>query len=445
MFKNRTSTRALTALMLLMSSTMASELKPHSYLIKNVNVYDGFSDELVQNQDVLIEGNLIKQVSENISPKNGTDIIEGNNKTLSPGFIAVHEHLLGQMSFGELFTTDTRYAAYIATGTANKYLMNGFTAVRDVAGNTFSLKRAIDKGHITGPRIYPSGAMISQTSGHADHRNPTNASNLHGNGTWDPLVINGDMVVADGVPEVLKAVRENLRQGATQIKIAVGGGTGSYADPLDVIEFTPEEIRAAVNAASDWGTYVLAHVYNNEGIRRAVDNGVKSIEHANLIDEKTLKYMKKNNVWLSPQVSVYTFIPKGYTPDQATKHRAAYKGLEILFSTAKKINYEKIAFGSDIITDPIAIERINEEFVHRTKWFSNAEVMKQATSNSAALLALSGKRNPYPHPMGVIKSGAYADLLLIDGNPLKDISILTKPKKNLRLIMKDGVIYKNTL
>jgi imidazolonepropionase-like amidohydrolase len=445
MFKKWTSTLTLTALTLLMSSAMASELKPHSYLIKNVNVYDGFNDELVPNQDVLIEGNLIKQVSENISTKIGIDIIDGSNKTLSPGFIAVHEHLLGQMSFSELFTTDTRYAAYIATGTANTYLMNGFTAVRDVAGNTFSLKRAIDKGHITGPRVYPSGAMISQTSGHADHRNPTNASNLHGNGTWDPLVINGDMVVADGVPEVLKAVRENLRQGATQIKIAVGGGTGSYADPLDVIEFTPEEIRASVNAASDWGTYVLAHVYNNEGIRRAVDNGVKSIEHANLIDEETLKYMMQKDVWLSPQVSVYTFIPKGYTQDQATKHRAANQGLDTLFSTAKKIGYKKIAFGSDIITDPSAIVRMNEEFVHRTKWFSNAEIMKQATSNSAALLALSGKRNPYPHPMGVIKAGAYADLLIIDGNPLKDLSILTNPNENLKLIMKDGVIYKNTL
>lgn len=445
MFKKWTSVLTLTALTLFISSAMASELKTHRYLIKNVNIYDGISDELIPNQDVLIEGNLIKQISKNISPKEDVEIIKGKNKTLSPGFIAVHEHLLGQMSFGELFTTDTRYAAYVATGTANQYLMNGYTAVRDVAGNTFSLKQAIDKGYIPGPRIYPSGAMISQTSGHADHRHPSDTSNLHGNGTWDPMERNGDMAVADGVPEVLKAVRENLRRGATQIKIAVGGGTGSYADPLDVIEFTSEEIRAAVNAASDWGTYVLAHVYNNEGIRRAVDNGVKSIEHANLIDEKTLKYMKKNDVWLSPQVSVYTFIPKGYTPDQATKHRSAYKGLDNLFSTAKKINYKKIAFGSDIITDPAAIERINEEFVHRTKWFSNAEIMKQATSNSATLLALSGKRNPYPHPMGVIKAGAYADLLLINGNPLKDISILTNPKENLKLIMKGGVIYKNTL
>ncbi|WP_284204025.1 metal-dependent hydrolase family protein [Psychromonas marina] len=444
MLKKWTSAVMLTALTLLINNAIATEQPLHRYLIKNVNVYDG-SDKLIPNQDVLIEGNLIKQISDNIAAENGTDIIEGGNKTLSPGFIAVHEHIIGQMSFGDIFTTDTRFAAYVASSTVNTYLMNGYTALRDVAGNTFSLKKAIDEGYVTGPRIYPSGPMITQTSGHADHRHASDASNVNGNGTWDPMVRNGDMVVADGVPQVLKAARESLRQGATQIKIAVGGGTGSYADPLDVIEFTPEEIRAAVNAASDWGTYVLAHVYNSDGIRRAVDNGVKSIEHANLIDEETLRYMKEKDIWLSPQVSVYTFIPKGYTEDQAKKHRAAYAGLDNLFSTAKKIGYKKIAFGSDIITDPAAIERINEEFVHRTKWFSNAEIMQQATANSAALLALSGKRNPYPHPMGVIKVGAYADLLIIDGNPLDDISILTKPKENLKMIMKDGVIYKNTL
>jgi len=210
---------------------------------------------------------------------------------------------------------------------------------------------AIDRGYVVGPRIYPSGPMISQTSGYADHRHDSDDSALFG-GTWGPMVRNGDMVVVDGVSEVLKAARENLRRGATQIKIAVRGGTGSCADPLDVVEFTPEEIRAAVQAASDWGTYVLAHVYNNDGIRRAVDNGVKSIEHANLADEETRRHMKDKDVWLSPQVIVYTFIPKGYTEDQANEHRQAYARIDNMFTLAKKIGYTKIAFGSDIITDP---------------------------------------------------------------------------------------------
>lgn len=286
--------------------------------------------------------------------------------------------------------------------------------------------------------------MISQTAGHADHRLQADNSALLSSGSWDPMVRYGDMAVVDGVPEVLKASREALRMGASQIKIAVGGGTGSYADPLEVTEFTPEEIQAAVQAASDYGTYVMAHVYNN-GIRRAVDNGVKSIEHGNLIDEATLQYMKDHDVWLSPQVIVYTFIPHGYTEDQANKHRQAYSGIDNMFKICKKIGYDKIVFGSDIITDPETMEKINDEFTYRTEWFTPVEILRQATSKSAELLAMSGPKNPYPGKLGVIEEGAYADILLINGDPLKDISILTKAKENIVMIMKDGKIYKNTI
>lgn len=412
-------------------------------LITNVDVFDGRAENLVPDMSVLVEGNRIARIGKSIPAPDGATVINGDGRVMTPGFIAAHEHIIGQMPFGDIFTTDTRYAAYVATETVRAYLMHGFTTVRDVAGNTFSLKTAIDRGHVVGPRIYPSGPMISQTSGHADHRHQSDASALTG-GTWDPMVRNGDLVVVDGVPEVLKAVRENLRQGATQIKIAVGGGTGSYADPLDVVEFTPEEIRAAVQAASDWGTYVMAHVYNSDGIRRAIDNGVKCIEHANLVDEATLRYMQEKDIWLSPQVIAYTFIPKGYTDDQADKHRQAYAGIDNLFTLAKKIGYSNIAFGSDIITDPATLEKINDEFKYRRKWFTPVEILRQATSNSATLLSLSGPRNPYPGKLGVIEEGAYADLLLVNGDPLADISILAEPEESLALIMKDGRIYKST-
>jgi len=225
----------------------------------------------------------------------------------------------------------------------------------------------------------------------------------------------------------------------------VGGGTGSYADPLDVVEFTDEEIRAAVQAAADWGTYVLAHVYNSNGIRRAVDNGVKSIEHGQLVDEATLKYMMDKGVWLSPQVIAFRDIPKGYTEDQANKHRQAQAGIDNMFTLCKKIGFTNVAFGSDIFTDPEELKRINDEFVLRTKWFTPAEVLRQATSRTAELLALSGPRDPYPGKKGVIEEGALADILLINGDPLKDISILTRPEENLALIMKDGKIFKNTV
>jgi imidazolonepropionase-like amidohydrolase len=413
-------------------------------LITNARIFDGKSDAITESMSVLVGGNKIADIARDIKAPAGATIIDANGRTMTPGFIAMHEHIVGQMPFGDIFTQDTRYYAYVATQTVNTYLKKGYTTVRDVAGNTYSLKKAIDRGYVVGPRIYPSGPMISQTAGHADHRHDSEESRLI-DGPWDPMVRYGDMAVVDGVPEMLKAVRENLRRGASQIKIAVGGGTGSYADPLEVVEFTPEEIRAATQAASDFGTYVLSHVYNNDGIRRAVDNGVKSIEHANLADEETLRYMKEKDIWLSPQVIVFTFIPHGYTEDQANKHRQAYAGIDNMFKMCKKIGFTKIVFGSDIITDPETLEHINDEFEHRAQWFTPAEILRQATANGAELLALSGPKNPYPGKLGVIEEGAYADLLLVNGNPLEDISILTRPDENLALIMKDGKIYKNTV
>lgn len=289
-----------------------------------------------------------------------------------------------------------------------------------------------------------SGPMISQTSGHSDHRHPPDLPiKLGGQPALDER--HGHTAIADGVSEVLRVVRESLRRGASQIKICVGGGTGSEADPLDVVQYSPEEIRAAVQAAGDWGTYVSAHVYNSAGVRRAIDNGVRCIEHGQLMDEATLRYMKEKDIWLSPQVIVYTYYPRGYTEDQKRKHDQAYAGIDSMFRTAKKIGFEKIGFGSDIISDPEMLERINEEFVFRTKWFTPAEILRQATANNAEILAMAGQRRPYRGKLGVIEVGALADLLLINGNPLEDISILTEYEENIALIMKDGVIYKNTL
>lgn len=411
-------------------------------LIQNVNIFDGKSDKLAAGMSVLVEGNKITRIAKSIAAPAGATVIDAKGRTMTPGFIDAHAHIMFQMSVGEAEHSDELYFGYVATQTANTYLMHGFTTIRDASGNTYSLKRAIDRGIVRGPRIYPSGPMISQTSGHSDHRTDANRSALIAN---EPSTfMKYDMVqIADGRAKVLVATRENLRRGASQIKIASGGGTGSYADPLDVTEYTPDEIRAAVEAAEDWGTYVMAHVYNSNGIRRAIDNGVKCIEHGQLVDEPTLQYMKDKGIWLSPQVIVYTFIPKGYTEDQAEKHRQAFAGIDKMFTMAKKIGFTKIAFGSDIITDPETMLRINEEFGFRSKWFTPVEILRQATSNNGELVAMSGPRNPYPGKLGVIEEGAYADLLLINGDPLKDISILTKPEENLALIMKDGKIHKN--
>ena len=439
---------AVAILMIPAATVIAGEKQdnpPKSLLITNVKIFDGKSDALSKPSSVLVKGNKIVKIAKSIPAPKQAKVIDGNGRVLMPGFIDAHSHVMMlTLSFGEFLATDQFYQAYVAAQSAEKYLMHGFTTIRDMGGNSFSLKKAIDEGIVVGPRIFPAGALISQTSGHADHRLPSDPPPYNG-GHSDLFVQQGHMAVADGEDEVLKAVREQLRRGATQIKIAVGGGTGSEADPLDVLEFSPREIRAAVQAASDWGTYVGAHVYNPDGIRRAIDNGVKSIEHGQLVDEKTMRLMKKKGIWLSPQVSAYTFIPRGYTKDQQQKHKQAYNGIDNMFKIAKKIGFKKIGFGSDIIVDAKMFENINEEFVHRTKWFTPAEILRQATGNNGQILAMSGLRNPYKGKLGVIEEGALADLLLINGNPLDDISILTKYKENIALIMKDGVIYKNTV
>ena len=435
-------TASLCAMLAFCATAISQDAAPKtSVLITNANIFDGTSDRLATGMSVLVEGNKIAKIAKSIPAPAGATVIDAKGRTLTPGFNACHEHIMMQMNAIDLLLSDTRYQTAVATRTAEMYLRSGFTSVRDAAGNTFGLKRAIDEDVIPGPRIFPSGPMISQTAGHADHRRfdwPEAAGGIPSR----PMA-NFDMAVVDGVPEVLKATRESLRMGATQIKIAVGGGTGSYADPLDVVEFTPEEIRAAVQAAADYQTYVMAHVYNVEGIRRAIDNGVKSIEHGQLMDEPTMKLMKEKGIKLCSQVIVYTGIPKGYTEDQAAKHRAAYDGIDNMFKIAKKIGYQDIGFGFDIITDPDMVKRQNDEFVLRTKWFTNAEILRQATSTTAEIIGMSHRFNP--GKLGVIEQGALADILLINGDPLQDISILTKPEENLALIMKDGKIYKNTI
>lgn len=413
-------------------------------LITGARIFDGVSETLIEGQDVLIADGMIAQIGADLDAPEGAVVIDASGRVMTPGFIYAHEHIMFQASSPELLIADDRYIAILATRTARQYLDRGITTIRDAAGNSYGLKQAIDTGLVPGPRIYPAGPMISQTSGHADHRFPTTPTTFTGAGL-DHLVQRGDMIVSDGVATALRAARENLRRGSSQIKIAVGGGTGSISDPLEVLEFTAEEIQAFTQAASDFGTYVMAHVYNSDGIRRAVENGVKSIEHANLVDEKTLRFMKKNDVWLSPQVSVYTFIPPGYNDGQAAKHRQAFAGLDELFTVAKKIGFENIVFGSDIISSPDQIEIMLGEFDKRTEWFSPVEILRMATSKGGELMALSGVMNPYPGKLGVIEEGAHADILLIDGNPLGGFDMLEDHEANIDLIMKAGEIHKDTV
>jgi imidazolonepropionase-like amidohydrolase len=320
-------------------------------------------------------------------------------------------------------------------------LLRGFTAVRDLGGPVFELKAAIDQGKTPGPRIYPSGAMISQTSGHGDSRLPNERSRRFG-GTVSRGELLGAGFIADGRDEVLTATRENLRRGASQIKVMAGGGAASAYDPLDVSQYTLDEMKAAVEAADDWGTYVTVHAYTPKSVRRALEAGVKCIEHGQLLDEATMKLLADKGIWLSLQA--LDEAPATQTEDVKAKKHQVVAGTDNAFKWARKCNV-KLAWGTDILFNPAQNKNQNSDILKLKQWFTPAEVLKLVTRDNARLLALSGPRNPYPGMLGVVEVDALADLLLVDGDPIANIDLLGDPARNLLVIMKDGKVFKNAL
>ncbi len=422
---------------------------PKQILIKNVNIFDGKNEELKTNVSVLVEGNLIKEIGKNPKAKDGITVIDGGGRTLMPGLTDSHVHLmLNDAPAKSIYEETWGYVGAQSVAAAKAMLLRGFTTVRDVGGPVAGLKKAIDEGLVEGPRIFPSGPYITQTSGHADLETSTYKLSPYFAGVPDKMEILGWGFVADGVPEVQKAAREVLRTGATQIKIMAGGGVSSYFDPLDTTQYTLEEMKAIVIEAKNWGTYVAAHAYTDVAVKQCIEAGIKSIEHGPFLQEDTLKLMAKKGVWLSPQAYLFGLTPEQLniigTPSEP-KMRQVNKGSANLMKWAKKYGV-KIAWGTDLFGPPAKQAQQPQEFIARAKFFTPYEILKQATSDNAELFRLSGERHPYQQgELGVIQEGAYADLLVIDGNPLKDIKLMADPGKNFRIIMKDGKIYKNTL
>ena len=421
----------------------AAEGKP--VLLKNVRIFDGKSSAYIEGRNVLISENRIESLVGQDETVTDADVIDCAGKVLMPGLIDAHWHsILAGISQIAAMTADIPYVHLVAAQEAERTLMRGFTTVRDVGGPSFALKRAIDEGRLAGPRIYPSGAMISQTSGHGDFRMRTDLPRT-AQSNLSTAEAAGISAIADGVPEVLRRAREQLMLGASQLKIMVGGGVTSTFDPLDSLQFTEAEIRAAVDAASDWGTYVCSHVYTSAGIRRALDCGVKSIEHGQLADEETVQRIADAGAWwsLQPFLADEDANPGG-TPEQQAQRREIAEGTVRAFELGKKHNVN-MAWGTDILFNPKGTAAQGRHLAKIARWFDNHEVLSLATSRNAALLALSGPRNPYRGKLGVIENGAIADLLVVDGDPLQDISVIADPENSLKLIMKDGRIHKNTL
>jgi len=426
------------------SAQSASETSSAT-LFKNVRIFDGKGSSLSAPSNVLVEGNTIVSISaEDISPEQGTIVIDGGGRTLMPGLIDAHWHaMLIRPTPAQSINDDVGYNNIVAGDEANDTLMRGFTTVRDVGGPVFGLKRAIDEGVVNGPRIYPSGAIITVTSGHGDFRQLSELPRKPG--TLSRMEEIGGSMVADSPDEVRLRVREQLMQGASQVKLTAGGGVSSPFSPIDVSTFTDAELRAAVEAAGNWGTYVTAHAFTTKAIQGAVNAGVKVIEHGFLMDEATARLLAEKGVWLSLQPlpeEMRTGLPPGSV--QRAKAEEVWPGINKTYELAKKYKI-KTAWGTDVLFSEALAQRQGAILASLARWYTPAEALAMATSTNAQLLALSGKRNPYPGKLGVVEEGALADLLLVDGNPLENIELVADPGRNFVIIMKDGKIYKNTL
>lgn len=411
-----------------------------STLFREVRVFSGTADRLSAPVDVLVVGNRIARIAAGQPVPGGATVIDGAGRTLMPGLIDAHWHMaLAAVPLTVAMTGDANYLALLAAREAEAVLQRGFTSVRDAGGPVFGLKRAIDEGLVAGPRIYPSGAMVSQSGGHGDFRLPHEVPRAgdalsHGERM-------GAGMIADGPDAVLRRVREQLMLGASQIKLMAGGGVSSPYDPLDVTQYTAAEFRAAVEAAENWGTYVAVHAYTPRAIRSAVEAGVRVIEHGQLADEDTVRLMARKGTWWSLQPFLDDEFANPQKGPARAKQLLVAEGTDRAYRLARR-HRVNVAWGTDILFSPGGTRHQNAHLVKMQRWYTPAEVLQMATSGNARLLALSGPRNPYPGKLGVVEEGALADLLLVEGDPLADLALLADPARNLRVVMKDGRIVR---
>jgi imidazolonepropionase-like amidohydrolase len=412
-------------------------------LFSNFLLFDGKSSALQGGLRLLIEAGRIKALAANdLSPPDGAQVIDCGGRTLMPGMIDAHWHtLFAGLSISALLAADIGYILLAASAEAERTLMRGFTTVRDLGGPSFALKQAIDEGLAIGPRIYPSGAMITSSGGHGDLRPLSDLPRGPG-GPPTAFERTGAASIADGADEVRLRAREQLMQGASQVKLTGSGGVSSPRTTLDMVTLSEPELRAAVETAADRQTYVAVHAYPSTAIQRAIAAGVQCIEHGHLMDDATARLIAEKDVWLSTQ----PFLSEEDTgPLAGQSQRNAlqvFAGTDTAYSLAKEHKI-KTAFGSDMLFSPSLAKRQGVMLTHLKRWYDNADILRMATATNGELLALSGPRNPYPGKLGVVEEGALADLLVVDGNPLDDIGLMANPEKSLLVIMKDGKLYKD--
>lgn len=406
-------------------------------VIRGGAVFDGASDELREGLEVLIEDDRIKEVSDRPLKVADARTIDLAGRVLMPGLIDAHFHAIAaDPDIGKLETMPKSLLYQHARRILEGALQRGFTTVRDAGGADYGLARAVEGGLIEGPRLFYSGRALSQTGGHGDFR-------PYELGGGMCLCCQGSLAmtrVADGVPAVREAAREELRKGATQIKIMASGGVASPSDPIWNLQYSEEEIRAIVWEAQSWRTYVMAHAYTAEAIARCVDYGVRSIEHANLIDAPTARRCAEAGAFVVPTLATYEALRRhggelGFPADSLAKvetvREAGLQALEIL-----KAAGVAMGFGTDLL-GAMHRHQLNE-FRIRGEVLSPREILASATTVNARILDRSEE-------LGVIAPGAYADLIATDGDPLRDIEVWSGEGARVALVIKGGAVYKNLI
>ena len=407
-----------------------------STLFRHGRIFDGTGEELLEDVEVLVEGSRIVEVSDVPIQSATAEVVDIRGRTLMPGLIDAHYHAIAASpDLGTIDHMPPSLIAQHARANLEASLQRGFTTIRDAGGADYGLARAIEAGLIAGPRLFYSGRALSQTGGHGDFRSYEPEPGVCSCG----LGARHFSTVADGVPEVQRAAREELRRGATQIKIMASGGVASPSDPVTNLQYSEDEIRAAVWEAHSWGTYVMAHVYTAQAIRRCVEFGVRSVEHANLIDAETAAFAAERGAFVVPTLATYESsarrgaalgFPKISLEKLGAVREAGIAALEILRDAGVKTG-----FGTDLL-GAMHDDQLTE-FEIRSRALPNVEVLRQATSGNAELLERSGE-------LGTVAPGALADLIVVDGDPIADLGVLSGQGERISLVMKGGRTFKRT-
>ena len=404
--------------------------------IINARAFDSASGALQDGVTLVIEGERFVEVTREPRAFAQAQIIDAGGRVVLPGLIDAHAHVTAVSHDGlRLAAQPPSLITAQAKGVLEGMLQRGFTTVRDACGADFGLQAAVEQGLFDGPRLFIAGWPITQTGGHADVR-PQGAREIYC--TCAGLGLFG--AVADGVGEVRRAVREQVRNGANQIKVMAGGGVSSPTDPIDGTQYSMDELRAVCEEATAANLYVMAHAYSPRAVTRAVQAGVRSIEHGNLIDDATAKVMKQEGAWLVPTLATYVALGAegqrlGWSASMLDKlARVRDQGIEAIHIA--KAHGVPMAFGTDLLGAMHA--RQSEEFGLRSTALGAIEILQSATASAARLMRQEAH-------IGRLVAGAWADLLIVEGDPTRDITILSRPESALRLIMKSGKVYRNTL